>query len=599
MALCMASVATAAEGAFSLCPVAADGDCATLTVPLDRAGVQPGTVSLNVTRVRTSGASRGVIIPLAGGPGQAVSSVRKEIGEAIRTAAAGRDIVFFDQRGTGKSGFLRCPVASRSAADSDVAIRACADEIGPGRSFYTTAQSVLDIEAVRVLEGVDRVTLYGVSYGTRVALEYARRFPQNVEALILDSVVPPDGSDPFNRSSFAAVKPALKAICARGACRGIATNPAADLTRVLAQMGDRPLVGTAVDQRGRVRRTGVTQADLFGYLFAGDFNPVLRADLPGALRSAADGDPAALIRAVVRSRDAGPLDTEEGISSALFLTTTCEEEPVPWDRAALLPDRIAQVQSALALVPEAAFAPFSRAVAGESPIVQICRNWPGPTVALPPAVPPPPFPDVPVLTIAGKEDLRTPTADAFAVRALFPRGQYLEVPGVAHSVLASDASGCADRAIRQFLAGATVPKCSAGKRAVPPAPRAPKSLAAMRPARGVPGRAGRTLRAAGLTLDDAVFSVQRAAATASSDARLLRAGGLRGGRLVATPTGLDLIGMVYVPGVVVSGKVREKQTTLTISGPAAAGGTVTIKSGRATGVLGGVPIDRPVGIVRG
>lgn len=595
-----ASPSVAAEGAFTPCTVPAQGECATLTVPLDRTGAQPGAVTLSVNRVRTSGAARGVVIPLAGGPGQAVSSNRENLVGALRTAAAGRDIVLFDQRGTGRSGLLLCPAAARLNADSDSAIRACAEEIGPSRAFYTSAQSALDIESVRVLSGAERVALYAVSYGTRVAVEYARRFPQNVEALIIDSVVPPDGSEPFQQATFAAAKPALKAICARGACRGISANPAADLTRVLARMGNRPLVGTFFDSQGRARRSGVTRSDLFQFLLAGDFDPTLRAALPGALRSAADGDAAPLIRAVSRARGQNQSQPEAEISSALFVTTTCEEEVVPWNRASPLPDRVAQTQAALAAVPDAAFAPFDRSVAEDnSPVVQICRNWPAPVAPATPPAPAPPLPDVPVLAIAGKEDLRTPTTDAFGVASLFPRGRYLEVPGVAHSVLAVDPSGCAERAIRQFLAGAAVSRCVAGKRAVPPSPRPPGALSALRPARGVAGRPGRTLRAAGFTLDDALLSVRLAAQDAPSNARVLRAGGLRGGRLVATENGLDLDRMVYVPGVVVSAKVREGLTTMRISGPQAAAGTIRVEDGRVTGTLGGVKIDRPVGISRG
>jgi pimeloyl-ACP methyl ester carboxylesterase len=591
--------AVAAEGAFTACSSPAQGECATLTVPLDRSGVQPGTVALSVSRVRTSGAARGAIIPLAGGPGQSVSGAREGLEDALRTAAAGRDIVFFDQRGTGKSGLLRCPVAARSSVNDGAAIRACADEIGPIRALYTTTQSALDIESVRVLAGVEKVTLYGVSYGTRVALEYARLFPANVEALILDSVVLPEGSDPFRRSSFAAVKPVLRALCARGACRGISANPAADLTRVLARMKGRPLVGTFVDSRGRTRRVGVSSGELFQFIVAGDFNPALRAALPGALRAAADGDDAPLLRAVVSARGLGTpgTDDEQDFSVALFLATTCEEEPVPWDRAATPDVREAQALSALALLPESDFAPFLRSVAAEGTIVDICRTWPAPPSVLAP--PSPAFPDVPVLAIAGKEDVRTPTADAFAVSTRFPRGVYLEVPGVAHSVLSSDGSGCADRAIRQFLAGAPPTRCTPEPRVVANAPRAPRALSSLRPSRGVAGKAGRTLRAAGLTLDDAVLAVSAAAAGAPSNVRTLRAGGLRGGRLVATPNALDLIGFTYVPGVVVSGRVRRGQTVLTISGSAAAPGTITVEDDRVTGTLGGVKIDRPVQIIRG
>ena len=63
----------------------------------------------------------------------------------------------------------------------------CAMEIGPARGGFTSEESVADIEALRVAGGYQKLVLYGTSYGTKVALEYAQQYPQNVEALVLDS----------------------------------------------------------------------------------------------------------------------------------------------------------------------------------------------------------------------------------------------------------------------------------------------------------------------------------------------------------------------------------------------------------------------------
>ena len=77
--------------------------------------------------------------------------------------------------------------------------------MGPTRSFFTTADSVADIEAIRVAGGYEKLVLYGTSYGTKLAEEYAQDYPSHVEALVLDSVVPPNGPDPLNRATFAAI----------------------------------------------------------------------------------------------------------------------------------------------------------------------------------------------------------------------------------------------------------------------------------------------------------------------------------------------------------------------------------------------------------
>ena len=70
--------------------------------------------------------------------------------------------------------------------------------------------------------------LYGVSYGTKVAEAYAAKYPANVEALVLDSVVPPEGPDVFDRSTLSRVGPrAAPALRRRRAAAGSAATRAA------------------------------------------------------------------------------------------------------------------------------------------------------------------------------------------------------------------------------------------------------------------------------------------------------------------------------------------------------------------------------------
>ena len=98
--------------------------------------------------------------------------------------------------------------------------------------------------------------LYGTSYGTKVALEYAERYPQNVEALVLDSVVPPGGPEPFamrhvSRRSAAV----LRELCANNACAGITANPIADLARLIAAAAQaRRSAGRVYDGAGQPPR---------------------------------------------------------------------------------------------------------------------------------------------------------------------------------------------------------------------------------------------------------------------------------------------------------------------------------------------------------
>jgi pimeloyl-ACP methyl ester carboxylesterase len=219
--------------------------CARLAVPLDRSGVTPGRVSLFVGRVRASRRpSRGAVFVLAGGPGQSASEAFGGDGLGLLAPALRRrDLIVLDQRGTGRSGLLRCPALERSSLfDAGLAAAGCARRLGARRHHYTSRASVDDIEAVRRRLGIPRITLYGTSYGVRVALGYALTYPGNVERLVLDSVVEPGGQDPFYRPSLAAMPRVLRALC-RSRCRAFTRDPLADLETLVDRMAARPLRG--------------------------------------------------------------------------------------------------------------------------------------------------------------------------------------------------------------------------------------------------------------------------------------------------------------------------------------------------------------------
>lgn len=157
----------------------ADRACARLPVPLDPTGGVPGNVTLHLERMRAKAPTDAPLFLLAGGPGQSATrafprdAVREILGPVLRR----RDLVVLDQRGTGSSGVLSCPELQRAGALDGAAAAACAIRLGPGRAFYTTRDSVADIDAVRRSLGYARIALLGVSYGTRWRWPTRRRTP--------------------------------------------------------------------------------------------------------------------------------------------------------------------------------------------------------------------------------------------------------------------------------------------------------------------------------------------------------------------------------------------------------------------------------------
>ena len=364
------------------------------------------------------------------------------------------------------------------------------------RGAYTSAESVQDIEAIRAALGYEKLVLYGTSYGTKVALKYAERYPEHVEAMVLDSVVPPEGPEPFALDTFQALGSVLGELCSEGACAHITANPLTDLATLATRLRKHPLSGTVYDGSGHRHGASLDEPALLAILEAGDLNPALRALLPAAAQSALHGEPDPLLRLRLLSEGLIPnvpvpprpsLRRGSGRGGRRALPGNLlrrEALPVAAPRAPRDPrngsPRRAERGAGLRLLP------LRRGHRVGDSMVPDCVAWPY-------ASPAPPLagtlPNVPTLILSGAQDLRTPTANARAVAARIPDTQLLVVPYTGHSVLGTDLSNCAENAVSAFFAGAAVSRASRQptSSALPPRPHAPGRRAARARPRGQPG----------------------------------------------------------------------------------------------------------------
>jgi pimeloyl-ACP methyl ester carboxylesterase len=599
-AVLAATVITLAAGAASAgaqsaprqrpCPGQGSFGCGTLTVPLDWSGQVPGTLGIKFAAQRGVPRTRKLLIALSGGPGQSSVDSATSFSLSLEPALSRYRLAVLDQRGTGGSGVLRCPNV-QSLRDLDPfrpgAIAGCASRIGPRRAFYATSDTVLDIEALRKALGADKVALMGISYGTHVALQYARAFPQNVDRLILDSIVGPDGPDPFLLDTYRNLPRVLREQCRGTRCRGSTNDPVADPAALVARINTRgALRGSYFDERGRRRRTRYAQPDELAFLLmAGDLNPLLQAALPGAISAARRGDVTALMR-LRRIGQGGPTRTN-ALSFGLNVTTGCLDVRLPYPLSAPGAARPPLAQAALAAIPPAEYAPFDPQTVLRTGYVDDCLLWPQ-------DAPHPPFtgplPDVPALLLGGRLDLRTPVENAMATAAQLPHASVVTLPGSGHDATDSDLTGCISRALTRFVAGRTVGNpCRGRDNGINPIPSPPHSLNDFRSAPGVGGVRGRALFAVLDTVQDSIITAGQL-----QDAGLaLRGGGLRGGRFsFGDETGnLRLSRYRFVPGLRVSGTVRADESDitgrLTVQGPRGASGFVQLTRTGATGRLGG------------
>jgi pimeloyl-ACP methyl ester carboxylesterase len=586
--LCVAASTAAAQAQIAWAPCGDSNDfaCGHLTVPLDPSGGTPGTITLAIRRHRAPvGEAKDAIVALAGGPGQSAIPFTEQFARVLGPIADTRDLIVFDQRGIGLSGPLSC---HRFELDANTppgpTIAECAAQLGPTRSFYATADTVADIEALRVAGGYEKLVLYGTSYGTKVAEDYAQAYPSHVEALVLDSVVPPNGPEPLNRATLAAVPRILHQLCAARACARITPNPVGDLARLVRRLARGGLRGRVIDGRGIAHTVRISSDGLLATLIEGDLEPILRSEFPAAVRSAVSGDIAPLARLEARAESGEASEAEspsESFDNPLYYATSCEDEPFPWNRAAGPATRLAEAKARIAALPASQLAPFTAANVLDLSDVPACAFWPYTTPAPTPSTAP--LPSVPTLILSGADDLRTPTSGAREVAAQIPGSHLLVVPDTGHSVLSSDPTHCASDALQALFAGKPIKPCAATS--PPPilrlTPLAPRSLADLAPAPGSHGLPGRTLQAVVLTLGDfdrqlALQLVKQLESGGLGGSLSLRTGGLLAGWAGLAGATLTFDRYSYVPGVTVSGKLTSRASELRIGGAAAAHGTLRL-----------------------
>jgi pimeloyl-ACP methyl ester carboxylesterase len=256
--------------------------CGVLHVPEDRAHPAGRAESLAVAIFKPNGTAPGSdpVIYLSGGPGgRAVGDFGPIITLANRRILYGnRELILIDQRGTGYSQpSLQCDEvvqlqfqytnqnltpADQVRVQND-ALRACHERLtkqGIDLSAYTSFTNAADIHDLITALGLQQADLYGVSYGTRLALEVMRAFPQHIRSVVLDSVFPPQvDSFTADPAAFTRIYTVLFQGCAASAtCNSAHPNLQAQFNQVVQQLNAQPATFSATDTN-----TGKTYPVLF------------------------------------------------------------------------------------------------------------------------------------------------------------------------------------------------------------------------------------------------------------------------------------------------------------------------------------------------
>lgn len=437
-------------------------DCGTLTVPETRSGDgsrgSGATLDLAVARLHLPGGpgAGDPIVYLEGGPGGSALAGIDLWTNPVSPLLTDHDVVLLDQRGTGYSTpRLTCDpefdAATDDQSDDDLLDRCHTRLVQQGVDLdaYATAAAADDVDDLRAALGVATWPVFGVSYGTRLALELMRRHPAGVRAAVLDSTYPATvpGLEDQPRNFWTALQALLADCRADAACDRAFPDLEARFLRAVDDLDRAPATIPDTDPAASPGDTiEVDGTDLVHLVFDALYVSELIPDVPRALDAAARGRTADAWRLL----DAGsapaagsgpggsdapvPSDEPPSDSDGLFLTVSCAEDA---PRASAT-----GTEQAAADVPE----PVRHILVDDvRDQLDQCRHWP---------VRPQPLDlvrsDIPTLVLGGEYDPITPVRWGRVAADTLGRARVIEFPGAGHGII--DAGPCAERVIVAFLA---------------------------------------------------------------------------------------------------------------------------------------------------
>ena len=249
-----------------------------------------------VLKARTQSPAHDPVVYLHGGPGGgAVKDLWSIVVPIFDQFRGRRDLVTFDQRAAGISSdmvtcldtlganivSLMAPGAlPESTSESDL-VAQCLDEIKAKSgdiTAYNTTQNAFDTQALMRALGYDEWNLYGISYGTQLALEVMRSAPEGTRSVVIDSVFPTDvkGYDENIKPLQESIQATLDQCAANTACA--AAYP--DLEGTLVRVADKLQASPIPAARGRAEITLKALIDLFDGRNSSGAWPQITAHVP-------------------------------------------------------------------------------------------------------------------------------------------------------------------------------------------------------------------------------------------------------------------------------------------------------------------------------
>lgn len=411
-------------------------ECGQLAVPINPQNPSSPPLHLHLLRLKTLSPNPAPdpLMVIAGGPGQSAIKVAQTLAPLFEDVRKQRDILFIDQRGTGQSNALNCPLPTETLdalgeeaqqALLKTALPPCAQQHQALIPYLTTPYAVQDLEAVRIALGYPKVNLWGGSYGSRVALEYLRQFPTSVRSAILDGLAPAILALPSHMAedAQAAFNRLAQQCLQQPQCQHTLGDIREHALSLSKQLSQTPLQLTIPHPRTRQPiAITLTQTD-FAYLVRmGLYSREVSSLIPMAIHGALNQQPQLLAALIFLAKEKGG---ETDLDIGMHYSVVCNEDLPLFDNTP---------------------PPLFLNVPMANTYRAICAFWPK---APPhPLLAQPVQSDVPSLFLSGAQDPVTPPKWAEWAAQGFSQALRLTAPG-GHHLVSKD--GCVPQLMAQFI----------------------------------------------------------------------------------------------------------------------------------------------------
>ena len=438
---------------FDLLPGVVEGTdvlCGYVVVPEQHADPTGPTIRLAVAILKSKAENPAPdpFVMLQGGPGG--STIEDFSTPLLSTSRllTNRDIILFDQRGTFYSEpSLTCPeydqltleTLNQDLSDEEnerlflQAMQACRQRLvdeGVNLSAFDSAENAADVDDLRRALGYDQINLYGVSYGTLLALHVMRDYAEGLRSVILDSVVPPQQNfiTETAQSQKRSFRKLFDACAADTACNQEYPNLEQVFYTLVDGLNERPVTIQLTDAETGETHPALFNGDalistLFQMLYSTDLIPLL----PRIIYDARAGDYNVIERIL------SLVVFDQSMSLGMYYSVLCAEDadfqPQDVDLSDL-PPQIEEVEKN----------------SGES-FLRTCQAWD--VEPLGPEIDEPVSSDIPTLVLTGDFDPITPPAFGELAAQTLSNSYFYTFPAGGHGAVMS--GECQDQLILTFL----------------------------------------------------------------------------------------------------------------------------------------------------